>query len=53
MGYRNTFITVACIALVWNGSLFVMVRYGRNFRSASAGKYRRAVEVARSKGFHH
>lgn len=53
MGYRNTFITVACISFVWNASLFVMVRFGRGLRIRSAERYRRAVEVARGKGLGH
>jgi hypothetical protein len=38
-GFRNTFITVAVIALVWNSSMFVMMYYGKALRKSSAKRY--------------
>lgn len=52
-GQRNTFITVAAIALVCNGTMFIMIKYGRRLRECSAERYWRYVEQARAKGLSH
>jgi hypothetical protein len=52
-GQRNTFITVAVIALVCNGTMFVMIYYGKRLREHSAGRYWKWVEEARAKGLSH
>ena len=53
MGYRDTYIIVAIIGFVWNASLFAMVKWGKNFRKASADRYWRDVKRAREKGLSH
>lgn len=53
MGYRNTYIIVAAIGFVWNASLFVMTRYGKHMRQATAARYWKDVEKARAKGLSH
>ena len=52
-GQRDTFITVAVLALLCNGTMFGMIRYGRRLREMSAVRYWRYVEVARGKGLSH
>jgi hypothetical protein len=51
--YMVVYCTVAGIGLVWNASLFVMTRYGRQMREWTAERYRRDVERARAKGLSH
>lgn len=51
-GTRNTMITVAAIAFVWNGSMFVMIKYGRRLRENSAKRYWTWVEQAKAKGLY-
>ena len=53
MGRQNCFITVAMIALVCNGSMFIFIFFGRRIRASSAARYWRYVEHARSKGMGH
>ncbi|KAE9574607.1 putative MFS-type transporter [Colletotrichum fructicola] len=53
MGYRDTFITVGAIGLVWNASIFVMTRYGRKMREKSAERYWKDVAKAHAKGLSH
>lgn len=38
-GFRDTFITVAAIGLVFNASMFVMIIYGKKLRQVSAKRY--------------
>jgi len=52
-GQRNTFITVAVITLVCNGTMFVMIYYGKRLREHSASRYWKWVEEARAKGLSH
>ncbi|KAH8787648.1 major facilitator superfamily transporter [Hyaloscypha finlandica] len=52
-GQRNTFITVAAIALVCNGTMFIMIRFGKRLRESSAEAYWRYVDQARAKGLSH
>lgn len=52
-GRRNTFITVAMLALVCNATMFGMIRYGRQLREHSAARYWRYVKEARAKGLGH
>jgi MFS family permease len=52
-GQRNTFITVAAIALVCNGTMFIMIRFGKRLRESSAEVYWRYVDQARAKGLSH
>ncbi|GAB7352690.1 hypothetical protein MBLNU459_g3051t1 [Dothideomycetes sp. NU459] len=52
-GQRNTFITVAAIALVCNGTMFGMIKYGRRLRENSAARYWSYVKTARAKGMGH
>ncbi|KAH8667409.1 major facilitator superfamily transporter [Tricladium varicosporioides] len=52
-GRRNTFITVAALALVCNGTMFVMIKYGRKIRESSAPLYWKWVDQARAKGLSH
>ncbi|KAK7429795.1 hypothetical protein QQZ08_003640 [Neonectria magnoliae] len=52
-GYLRVYCIVAGIGLVWNASLFVMVRYGRAMRESTAKRYWRDVDRARAKGLGH
>lgn len=52
-GQRNTFITVAVLALVCNGTMFVMIYYGKRLRESSASRYWKMVDAARAKGLSH
>lgn len=52
-GQRNTFITVAVLALVCNSTMFGMLKYGRRLRENSAARYWKYVEGARAKGLGH
>jgi MFS family permease len=52
-GQRNTFITVAAIALACNGTMFIMIRFGKRLRESSAEVYWRYVDQARAKGLSH
>lgn len=52
-GQRDTFITVAAIALVCNGTMFIMIKYGKRLRQISASRYWSYVEQARAKGLSH
>lgn len=49
-GTRNTMITVAAISVVWNGTMFLMLKYGRRLREMSAARYWGWVEQAKAKG---
>ncbi|KAF4984914.1 hypothetical protein FDECE_16980 [Fusarium decemcellulare] len=51
--YMVVYCTVAGIGFVWNASLFVMTRYGRDMRQWTAKRYWRDVERARAKGLSH
>ncbi|KAI5249791.1 major facilitator superfamily transporter [Aureobasidium subglaciale] len=53
MGTRNTFIMAAVIAFVLNGTMFLMIPYGRRLREHSARRYWTYVEQARAKGLGH
>lgn len=53
MGQRDTFILVAALALACNASMFLMIRYGKRLRRASASTYWTWVEQARAKGLSH
>jgi hypothetical protein len=53
MGRMNTFITVAAISVVCNGSMFGMIWWGKRLRQQSAATYWRWVEQARAKGLSH
>lgn len=53
MGYRNTYIIVAAIGFVWNASIFIMIRYGRQMREKSAVRYWKDVAKAHAKGLSH
>ncbi|THV74253.1 major facilitator superfamily transporter [Aureobasidium pullulans] len=53
MGTRNTFITAAVIAFVLNGTMFLIIPYGRRLREHSARRYWTYVEKARAKGLGH
>ncbi|RDW69776.1 hypothetical protein BP6252_08796 [Coleophoma cylindrospora] len=52
-GRRDTFITVAAIALVCNGTMFIFIKYGKKMRERSAPLYWKYVEQARAKGLGH
>ena len=52
-GQRNTFITVAVLALLCNGTMFVFIKYGKKLRQGSADRYWGYVEKARAKGLKH
>ncbi|KAK8017149.1 hypothetical protein PG991_008225 [Apiospora marii] len=52
-GYLRVYCIVGGIGLVWNASLFVMTRFGRRLREATAGRYYRDVDYARAKGLSH
>lgn len=52
-GTRDCFITVAVLALVVNGTMFVFIRYGKRMRGASAERYWKLVENARAHGLGH
>ncbi|KUJ06784.1 major facilitator superfamily transporter [Mollisia scopiformis] len=52
-GQRETFITVACIALLCNATMFPAIWWGKGFRVRSAGTYWGWVESARAKGLSH
>ncbi|KAK8061230.1 hypothetical protein PG997_015451 [Apiospora hydei] len=52
-GYLRVYCIVGGIGLVWNASLFVMTRYGRRLREATAARYYRDVDYARAKGLSH
>ncbi|KAE8447152.1 hypothetical protein EG329_010983 [Mollisiaceae sp. DMI_Dod_QoI] len=52
-GQRNTFITVAAIALVCNATMLPAIWWGKGFRMRSAGRYWAWVEAARAKGLSH
>ncbi|KAK8057938.1 MFS general substrate transporter [Apiospora saccharicola] len=52
-GYLRVYCIVGGIGLVWNASLFVMTRYGRRLRVATAARYYRDVDYARAKGLSH
>lgn len=52
-GQRDTFITVAAIALVCNATMFPAIWWGKNFRVRSAGTYWGWVDKARAKGLSH
>lgn len=52
-GFRDTFITIAVISVVWNGSMFVMLKYGKQLRKMSAERYWRLVQKARAEGLGH
>lgn len=49
LGYRNTYLSVAVIGFVWNASLFVLVKWGRRLREATAARYWSDVERARAR----
>ncbi|KAK2027472.1 major facilitator superfamily transporter [Colletotrichum zoysiae] len=53
MGYRDTYIIVAAIGFVWNASIFVVTKYGRQVREKSAKRYWRDVAKAHAKGLSH
>lgn len=52
-GQRNTFITVAVLALVCNGTMFGMIWWGKKLRMRSADRYWKYVEKARAHGLSH
>ncbi|RDW56343.1 MFS transporter-16 [Coleophoma crateriformis] len=52
-GQRNTFITVAVLALVCNSSMLVMIKYGKRIRQSSASVYWDYVKTARENGLSH
>ncbi|CAG8958498.1 hypothetical protein HYFRA_00009812 [Hymenoscyphus fraxineus] len=52
-GQRDTFITVAAISLVCNGTMFLMLWWGKRLREISAPTYWRWVAKARAKGLSH
>jgi hypothetical protein len=52
-GQRDTFITVAAIALVCNATMFAAIKWGKALRIRSAGTYWGWVEQARAKGLSH
>jgi MFS family permease len=52
-GYLRVYCIMAAIGLVWNGSLFVMTRYGRKLRERTAARYWRDVANARVQGLGH
>ncbi|KAL3426895.1 major facilitator superfamily transporter [Phlyctema vagabunda] len=52
-GRRDTFITVAAIALVCNSTMFIFIKYGRRMRESSAARYWGYVDSARAKGLSH
>lgn len=49
-GYLKVYCIIGGIALLWNGSVFVMTRHGRFLRERSASRYWRQVEKARDEG---
>lgn len=53
LGYRNTYISVACIGFAFNMSFLVMAKYGRRLREMTAGRYWRDVADAEAKGLTH
>jgi hypothetical protein len=52
-GYLTVYCISGGIALLWNGSFYVMVRYGRRLREWTAPRYYRDVDRARAKGLGH
>ncbi|CZR64625.1 related to transporter protein HOL1 [Phialocephala subalpina] len=52
-GQRNTFITVAVIALVCNATMFPAIIWGKKLRMKSADRYWKWVASARAKGLSH
>ncbi|KZL84305.1 major facilitator superfamily transporter [Colletotrichum incanum] len=53
MGYRDTYIIVAVTGFVWNASIFIVTKYGRQVRERSAERYWRHVAKAHAKGLSH
>lgn len=52
-GYLRVYCIVAGIGLVWNASLFLMVRYGRTIRGKTAERYWKDVAHAKARGLSH
>ncbi|KAJ3546108.1 hypothetical protein NM208_g2171 [Fusarium decemcellulare] len=52
-GFRDTFITAAVIGLVWNTSMFVMIRHGKTLRQMSAKRYWKSVDRVKAQGTGH
>ena len=44
IGFRNCFISIACLAIFFNAWVIPMIIYGKRLRAWTAGRYRRLAE---------
>ncbi|RFU81384.1 serine threonine kinase 16 [Trichoderma arundinaceum] len=49
LGYKNCFISAACISVATSSVCFIMIKYGKGLRVRSAGKYHAMVSLDQAK----